>query len=129
MKISQFIVKSHRLKSIAFELNPEFKSEGSIELKIDTDKIIAKHSDKLLAEVSLTLSVFKDKTDAPFWCTIIYQGLFSWDEKVSAEKVDQYLKYSAPALLYSYIRPLVTQLTVSANLPALTLPFMNFMDS
>ena len=129
MKISQLIVRSHRLKSVNFGLNPEFRSVGNIELKIDADKTVTKHNDKPLADVSLTISIFKDKTDAPFWCTIIYQGLFSWDEEVSSQKVDEYLKCNAPALLYSYIRPIVTQLTVSADLPALTLPFMNFMDN
>jgi len=129
MKISQLIVKSHRLKSVDFRLNPEFRSVGNIELKIDAGKTVTKHNDKPLAEVSLTVSIFKDKTDAPFWCTIIYQGLFSWNEGVASQKVDEYLKCNAPALLYSYIRPIVTQLTVSADLPALTLPFMNFMDS
>lgn len=128
MKSSPFKIKSHRLKNADFALNTNFKPEGKVELKIDVNKTIAKHADKPIAEVLLTVSLFKDQTDVPFSCTIVYQGLFSWDKEVSADKVEQYLKCNAAAFLYSYVRPLVTQLTAMSNLPALTLPFMNFIE-
>jgi len=128
MKTSSFKINSHRLKSTDFTLNTNFKSEGKVELKINVNKTIERHADKPMAEVSLTLSLFKDQPDAPFECVIVYQGLFSWDKEVPTDKVEQYLKCNAAALLYSYLRPLVTQLTTMSNLPALTLPFMNFIE-
>jgi len=128
MKMSSFKINSHRLKSTDFALNPDFKAEGSVELKIDVNKTISKHAEKPMAEVTLKVSLFKDKPDAPFECTVVYQGLFSWEKDVPAEKVEQYLKCNAAALLYSYVRPLITQLTAMSNLPVLTLPFMNFIE-
>lgn len=128
MKTSSFKINSHRLKSTDFTLNTNFKPEGKVELKIDVNKTIARHADKPMAEVSLAVSLFKDLPDAPFECVVVYQGLFSWDKEVPTEKVEQYLKCNAAALLYSYVRPLITQLTAMSNLPALTLPFMNFLE-
>jgi len=38
------------------------------------------------------------------------------------------LRQNAPAALFSYLRPIVTQITVEANIPPLVLPLMNFTE-
>ena len=38
------------------------------------------------------------------------------------------LNENAPAILYSYLRPMITTITVDANLPPLVIPLMNFRE-
>lgn len=128
MKTSPFKVKAHRLKDVEFALNVNFKPENKVDFKISIDKHIEKHADKPIAEVSIAVSIFKDLPEAPFMCRITYQGLFSWNEDAPSDSVEQYLKCNAAALLYSYVRPLVTQLTAMSSITPLTLPFMDFTD-
>ncbi len=128
MKISPFKIKAHRLKNVEFALNVNFEPGSKVDFRISIDKQIEKHADKPMAEVSIVVSIFKDMPEAPFMCRITYQGLFSWEEGIPSENVEPYLKCNAAALLYSYVRPLVTQLTAMSNITPLTLPFMNFTD-
>jgi preprotein translocase subunit SecB len=129
MQKSVFQVISQRLKKVDFKLSPDyvFKDEKvlfDIDLQTDTNR----HAEKPMAEVSLILSLFKKTNDAPFVCEVIYQGLFTWEKGTPADHVEKYLNCNAPALLYAYIRPLITSLTTMSNLPPLTLPFMNFQS-
>jgi preprotein translocase subunit SecB len=38
------------------------------------------------------------------------------------------LRQNAPAALFSYLRPIVTQISIEANMPPLILPLMNFTE-
>lgn len=129
MKKSVFQVVSQRLNKVEFKLDPNYKfSQEKVPLELDFHTDINKHADKPLAEVSLTLKLFSKTESAPFYCTVSYQGLFAWDQNVPSNSVDKYLNCNAVAMLYSFIRPVVSNLTALSNLPPLTIPFMNFIE-
>lgn len=54
------------------------------------------------------------------------RSAFRWDNEVENE--DLLLKQNAPALLFSYIRPIIATITASSKYPAYDLPFVNFTE-
>lgn len=130
MKPSPFQIGAHRLASLSFDINDKYQppKDGKTQLVFKNDIKVKRYNKDRLAEVTFTLTLFEpEKPEAsPFTAKMMYQGLFKWDEKVTEEELGTYLQVNAPAVLFSYIRPIVTQLTVQAGFPPLNLPMMDF---
>ena len=64
----------------------------------------------------------------PFQFNMEIEGFFTWTEELGAKKelLETMLNQNAPAILYSYLRPLITLITVEADMPPLVIPLMNF---
>lgn len=78
------------------------------------------------AIVELTLEVKKENLQMPFVLKIKYASEFMWEEDMEDAVVDKMLRTNAPALLLSYMRPIIANLTNAAGYPAYNIPFMNF---
>ena len=63
----------------------------------------------------------------PFELEIKVASDFKWDDSLSDEKVEYMLNTNAPALLLSYMRPIVANITNASKIPAYNLPFINFV--
>lgn len=130
MKPSPFQIGAHRLAGLSFDINDKYQppKDGKIQLDIKNDLKVKQNKKDRLAEITLAITLFETegKETSPFTAKIVYQGLFKWDEKVTDKELDTYLNVNAPAVLFSYIRPIVTQLTVQAGFPPLNLPMMDF---
>ncbi|MCT4411884.1 hypothetical protein EFT44_10045 [Leuconostoc falkenbergense] len=84
------------------------------------------------AQVSLTVANFDDVDDLddkPYVFTVTYTSEFSWSEDVEEKNVEAFLTINAPALLLSYVRNTVSNLTSSAKVERLDLPFYDFTSS
>ncbi|QEA50857.1 protein-export chaperone SecB [Leuconostoc lactis] len=84
------------------------------------------------AHVSLTVANFEDVDDLegkPYVFTVTYTSEFSWSNDVGEESVKAFLTVNAPALLLSYVRNTVANLTSSAKVERLDLPFYDFTTS
>lgn len=124
MKNSNFNIISVRMSNVRFELcNNDY--EGSIETQIEPRYAFADDG-RNSAKAEMILRVFPDyDKKAPFRIELKMEGLFSWDESLEG-RIDEFMKVNAMAVLYSYARPIVTQLTTTANCSPLVLPMMNF---
>ncbi|QGN60291.1 MULTISPECIES: protein-export chaperone SecB [Leuconostoc] len=60
---------------------------------------------------------------------ISYTAEFVWKDNINKEQIDSFLAVSAPALLLSYIRNTLSNLTASAKLSILDLPFYDFREN
>ncbi len=135
MKQSNLQMKGKpRLNSVLYETNKGFNFEGSLPLEIkNTVNIIKGEEEQALeAIIVLKIDIFdkEEFADAPFKMNVEIEGCFTWDKELSEkdELLNRLLKQNAPAILYSYIRPLITLITVEASMPPLVLPLMNFQD-
>lgn len=84
---------------------------------------------ELHAQVSLTVENFDDVADLDdksYVFTVTYTSEFSWSEDVGEKNVESFLTINAPALLLSYVRNTVSNLTSSARVERLDLPFYDF---
>ena len=78
------------------------------------------------ALVKLTLSIGNSTDSQPFDICVKMGANFTWDESVEIEKAKQLLNINAPAVLLSYIRPIVSSMTNSSKYPTLNIPFIDF---
>ena len=88
------------------------------------------NSNQYEAKVSLNLTVGavddqKNVTTA-FYFDAVISADFKWNEKIS--DIHKTLKISGGAVLLSYIRPVLANLTVQAGLSPLNLPFVDFTE-
>ena len=128
----QLIGKPVVTKSL-FELNNEFDFQGDIALEIDNNiEIIKLENQPMESIIRLTLGFFtkSDFKKVPFKIEMKIEGHFKWDEELDEKEalLETMLKENAPAILYSYLRPLITSLTMEADLPPLIIPLMNFRN-
>ena len=133
MKESVFqLIGKPRIRTFEFKLNKEYKFDGEIKLELSNNIQISKGIDEHAnqAVVILSLGIFETHNliDSPFQIHAEIEGNFKWMENLEKDQnsLDMMLRQNAPAILYSYIRPIITMMTVEANLPPLIIPLMNF---
>ena len=126
MKKSGFQLINEKVLSLDYKIN-ENSVIKNIDLKLSGNTEIHKFEENK-AKVIFSFNVFKKEPieSVPFKIEIIIEGIFTWNEEISLDMVDQLLNTNAPAILISYIRSIVTQLTVLSGFPALVIPLLNF---
>jgi len=129
MKVSGFQLIKHLLLSVEYEVNPGYP-KGNIALEVQGLTKIEKTSENS-ATVEFTLLLFNDKSieDAPFKVKTVHRGDFVWDDSYNEVQLKNLLNLNAPAILLSYDRSIIAQLTAYSDLPALILPLINFQPS
>lgn len=129
MKNSRLQFKNPRLLKLNYEFNKNFKNEGYVNLDVKSKTYIKKGNN--IAFVLLELNIFdKNSTEnIPFYIDISMQGQFFWDSEFNDKDIEKLLKTNGPAILLSYIRPYITNITVGAGFPPLILPLMDFTEN
>jgi|SRR5690554_6135190 len=135
MKESNFqLVGKPQITKIKLDVNKDYIFEKEVTLEIDNNILVQKSADEQEKEsiVVLKVGVFtsKELSVVPFKLDIEIQGCFAWDDVLDKDTVrlEAMLRQNAPAVLFSYLRPIVTLMTVEANMPSLVLPLMNFIE-
>lgn len=125
MNKSSFQFRNPELENIVFSVNNGFNSEtcNGIAIQYNTEtRLISDYE----AYVSLTLHVGSDDNTQPFNIIIKMVSDFIWEESIDNEKAKKMLKINAPAVLLSYIRPIVANITNSSKYNVLNIPFIDF---
>jgi len=127
MKKSKFQIINQRLLSVEYQINDAYQKE-EIELKIRSNVQIKRDDEKSIAEVILTIFVFPDEdiSNVPFTMIISNKGIFEWSADYDNVTIEKLLKSNAPAILMSYMRSVVSQLTSFSSFPPLILPLFDF---
>lgn len=128
MNRSKFQFSNPELEKIEFLVNDNFNEEkyDGIAMQSNTEVQILENNEAL---VKLTLNIGDSTNSQPFNICIRMSADFSWDESVRIEKAKQLLNINAPAVLLSYIRPIVSNLTNNSKYPTLNIPFIDFTHS
>ena len=126
MKESNFQLKEQRLLSLKYDFNESFESD-SMQLDISSNIEIAKNEEKQIAFVKLTMNVFSTKEikDVPFKISVTNRGVFSWKD-YDEQALETLLNYNAPAILLSYQRSVISQITAFSSITPLILPLFDF---
>lgn len=75
--------------------------------------------------VIFTLKIGGETTNYPFYIEIEYQSIFEWDNNCGLDK-HTIVGVNAPAILYSYCRPVISSITGYSEFPPFNIPFYNF---
>lgn len=126
MKQSSFQFINPYLVEMSFETNSDFEFEnGEVEMQNAFNIQVNRSESENRANVQLTLNSNLDNPDAPFKIHIVVASDFKWED-MKEDVLENMLNYNAPALLLSYMRPIVANITNASNFPAYNLPFINF---
>ena len=123
---SSLYFNDYLVKKVEFEVNENFKNnEQSIKIDFDISHE-TKVKDKLMT-IKLDVKVFPDmvKNDYPFSINVELIGFFSLDGDTSAIKS---FEKNALAIMYPYVRSLVSTYTSNSNVPTLILPPINIVN-
>lgn len=135
MKESNFqLIGKPKVLKMSYESNKEYVFKDELVLELNNNIQVSKSDDKEIHESIIVLNVgiftLKDISSVPFQINIEIEGHFKWDDELEGtpEILEIMLKQNAPAILYSYIRPIITLITVEGNMPPLVIPLVNFRE-
>ena len=129
MKESDLQFVNPYLESLYFDSNTDYIGcfeENDLAMQNVFSVNIKRKKNINKAHVALTLDINQDNMDAPFMLHITVASDFIW-QNMHEEQIKKMLESNAPALLLSYMRPIVANVTNSSFFPAYNLPFINFL--
>ncbi|MBZ5962660.1 protein-export chaperone SecB [Leuconostoc gasicomitatum] len=127
---TSFRFTSPQLSNAFFSVRDRGISDNPKDI-ISNVKIISSFNERTeeKAVVSLTVQNFDNSDDIEgkaYIFNIEYTAEFVWENNLDSQKVDEFLNVSAPALLLSYVRTTLSNMTSSAKVKIFDLPFFDF---
>ncbi len=127
MNESKFQLREQRITKIKYNSNKNFDFDEP--LSIDYDIKISQNSlEDGFGIVTLDVGIFNKKNfdEVPFVIEITIEGEFDWNSSIDGEELKMLLNVNAPAVLFSYLRPFISQITLFSGNPPLVLPLIDF---
>lgn len=119
------------IDELEFNINKDFEGhfEGftDIGLSLNSQKVESSDKDGTY-KTSLTIKVGERTNVFPFYCKVIMSGIFYLNTDADIREED-FANYHTAAILYSYARPIISDLTSKSGFPPFNLPFMNFIEA
>lgn len=126
LKFNDYIVDE-----VEFYNNIQFNSED-VELKMDIDDSIQFIDDKNTFLLHLKTKIFPEavKNNYPFSMNIAITGIFQFneDKNISESDKQKFARINSIAILFPYVRAIVSTYTASANIQPLILPPINVVS-
>jgi preprotein translocase subunit SecB len=111
----------YKVNELLFKLNEKFNNDGNVNLSPEFTKEINKtDNDKYI----VTLAININGENLPFKLATSISGYFAAE---SSEFSEQLIHQNAVAILFPYLRSLVSSLTVTANIKPVILPTLNIV--
>jgi preprotein translocase subunit SecB len=117
-------IKKILLTELNFKRKPSYPANIKYSFGIEIGINHLKESD--IAQVSLKISVTEDEEQSvTLDCSML--GVFHIEDKGDLPlSIDEFLHINAPAIIYPYIREIVSNTTIDAGLDPLYVPIYNF---
>jgi len=111
------------LTELNFKLNKNFKPPKDgipVEISFKIKKSYSR--DKKTLKVTLSSTLFQKAKNRPFIMSVSVEGAFTGE---NFEELESFSKVHAPAHLFPFIREIIGNTTMKANMPPLLLPPFN----
>lgn len=131
VKKSGFQFSNPSLESLVFEVNQDYQATDKPNVPINILTNVKKANDAPLAEVEVELQLGEDggNSNMPFFIRVLLKASFKWDDSIQEELLDELLRTNAPALLVSYARPIIANVTGWSGFPLYNLPYIDMSDN
>jgi len=128
--------KDYVVKDITFRLNPHYKNyreSAPIKCQIKTNHHVHEENDDLIM-VAINVQLFEEnfiENKEPFYLNLIIEGFFELKagdgnpDLVDPDSIEKIVKSNTVAILFPYVRNVVTQITMLANIAPVILPTIN----
>ena len=134
---STFQFRHPILKGVFFLPNVQYsgnKKDTSLNFNtklIETNYQKESDSNYQTGTVELEVSNFDNENEAelnknPYLLSVVMQAEFRWPKDWIDEKVKKFIKVNAASLLFSYIRPIISNITSMSEFEKEDLPFIDF---
>lgn len=111
------------LTEINFKLNKNFKPPKDgipVEISFKTKKSYSQ--DKKTLQITLSATLFQKTKNRPFIMSVSVKGTFT---SKNSEELESFSKVHAPAHLFPFVREIIGNTTMKANISPLLLPPFN----
>ena len=118
--------ENYVVEKVLFERNDSFSKEKEVKGEFDIKPDIQLSEDKKSMQVRVEINIFEDmrKNNFPFHMEVIVSGFFNVSSDDNTIKTDKFYP-NAIAILYPYIRSIITTYTAMANVNPMILPTIN----
>lgn len=129
MKKSIFQFKNPHIEKISFEINNDIPCEGDIPLNINVQTFLSNEENVALVKLILTVGEL-DIESKELKNSIYFSGCivseFKWEKET--KNIENMLKVNGGAVLLSYLRPILSSLTMQAGIKPLHIPLIDFTE-
>jgi preprotein translocase subunit SecB len=119
----------YEVNSISYERNPNFDAKhASNPIQFTPQFAITARINEATKKATLNMVSNHTPENFPFHVTVDFTGHFSYEQEEDTEEVgfDQFLKVNGSAIMFPYLRMLISQVTGMSNeFPPLILPTIN----
>lgn len=118
--------KDYRVEKIEFQYNRNFKEEPvEIDFKVNRKvEFVDDENNTMLVSLYVVIFEKPEENNYPFGLNIEVTGIFELDSS-AIEKRNLFAETNAIAILFPYVRALVSTFTANANVSPLLLPPIN----
>ncbi len=111
------------LTELSFKLNKNFQlPKKGIPVEIDVKTKNSFSTDKKTLISTLSITLFSTTKNRPFSMKVTVEGTFAGEDP---EELKRFSKVNAPAHLFPFVREIIGNTTMKANIPPLLLPPLN----
>ncbi len=112
--------KNYVVNEITYKKNNEFNKDKAVSISLDVEPQIKIDNNDMIIDLVTTIFENSKQNNYPFEMKVSITGYFS----TSGESPEKF-QANAIAILYPYIRAIVSTYTASANISPLILPAIN----
>ncbi|HEX3038162.1 MAG TPA: protein-export chaperone SecB [Oscillospiraceae bacterium] len=128
MKMAQSALKfnGYEVQNIYFEKNDAFFTKDNNEVELSPSfqrKIFKNDKNDYIVELGFEIKPDLEGNLVPFTLKVNIAGCFTFDDDD-----DTLVKENAVAILFPYLRALISTITANANIPPLILPTINIVE-
>lgn len=129
MKKSMFQFKNPHIEKILFEINNDISCEDDIPLSVNVQTFLSDKENIALVKLVLTVGEL-DNNSKKLKNSIYFNGCivseFKWESEI--KNIENMLKVNGGAVLLSYLRPILSSLTMQAGIKPLHIPLIDFTE-
>lgn len=119
--ISSLKFLNYIVNNVNYKANDRVGEKSSWKLSFNIDNTTKINKEKNKMTITLSVSVFKEIEDAPFYIDVEITGYFELEGEGDISKYEA----NAIAIMYPYLRAIVSNYTSSANVSPVILPAIN----
>lgn len=116
---SIFQFKKYLVENIDFKIK-NISNHQRIKFDFDINKEVEYNNNSM--NLLVIVDVFKNEINAPFELSLAIRGIFEFSENIEDKEI---FEKNAMAILFPYIRNIITNITSMSGFPPLIIPTLN----
>ena len=127
--ISKLKFENYLVKEVNFNINSSFENNDKLDLDIDFNQELEIDYGQKKAVIVLECNLFRDaiKNNYPFELNISMMGFFEFSSELKEDEITNMLEVNGTAILFPYLRSIITTITSSMGIQPIILPNMNIV--